>query len=177
MLKIQNVIDPTKCYETVRQLRWSHGGTCPHCTSQQGTTRGREETQPERQRYQGGACGRQFEDLTGTICAGHPQPLRTWSGCLDLMGLTLSHQQIAQALDLNKEEVHQRTWQLRVGIVAPKPHGRLSGEVEGDEVYVVAGHKGHPEAVPKKGEKDAALGSGAPEVEGPSSTRNRRSLG
>ena len=29
--------------------------------------------------------------------------------------------------------------------------GPLEGEVECDEVYVVAGHKGHPEAVKKKG--------------------------
>ena len=32
----------------------------------------------------------------------------------------------------------------------------LEGEVECDEVYVVAGHKGHPAAVQKKGEKAAA---------------------
>jgi hypothetical protein len=35
--------------------------------------------------------------------------------------------------------------QLREGIVARKPVETLSGEVECDEVYVVAGHKGHPE--------------------------------
>ena len=29
--------------------------------------------------------------------------------------------------------------------------GAAQGEVESDEVYVVAGHKGHPEAVEKKG--------------------------
>lgn len=42
-------------------------------------------------------------------------------------------------------------------MVACQPEPRLSGEVECDEVYVVAGHKGHPEAVKKK----AALGGGA----------------
>jgi len=41
--------------------------------------------------------------------------------------------------------------QLREGIVRRKPEVTLSGEVECDEVYVVAGHKGHPEAVRKKG--------------------------
>ena len=34
---------------------------------------------------------------------------------------------------------------------AKLPPARLEGEVEIDEVYVVAGHKGHPEAVAKKG--------------------------
>jgi hypothetical protein len=72
------------------------------------------------------------------------------------MGLNLSNQQIAQELDLNKDEVQQMTCQLRAGIVTHKPQVRLSGEVECDEVYVVAGHKGHPEAVQKKaGQGDA----------------------
>ena len=42
---------------------------------------------------------------------------------------------------------------LREGVVQRKPEVTLSGEVECDEVYVVAGHKGHPEAVRKKGER------------------------
>ena len=42
------------------------------------------------------------------------------------------------------------TSQLREGIVGRKPEVRLSGEVKCDEVYVGAGHKGHPAAVAKK---------------------------
>ena len=42
------------------------------------------------------------------------------------------------------------TTQLREGIVERKPKVTLSGEVECDEVYVVAGHKGKPEEVKKK---------------------------
>lgn len=40
---------------------------------------------------------------------------------------------------------------LRSGIVEKKPDVKLAGEVECDEVYVVAGHKGHPPAVKKRG--------------------------
>jgi len=36
------------------------------------------------------------------------------------------------------------------GIVERRPPVVLEGEVECDEVYVVAGHKGHPKAVKKK---------------------------
>ena len=36
------------------------------------------------------------------------------------------------------------TEQSRHGLVAKLPPARLGGEVEIDEVYVVAGHKGHP---------------------------------
>ncbi|KFB68732.1 MAG: hypothetical protein CAPSK01_001586 [Candidatus Accumulibacter vicinus] len=42
------------------------------------------------------------------------------------------------------------TSQLRTGIMAVQGEPTLSGEVECDEVYVVAGHKGHSEAVKKR---------------------------
>ena len=42
--------------------------------------------------------------------------------------------------------------------MSARPPVTLSGEVECDEVYVVAGHKGHPEAVIKKGDGAAADG-------------------
>jgi hypothetical protein len=68
------------------------------------------------------------------------------------MGLNLSSLQIAKELDLNPGDVRAMVQQLREGIVDRRPPVVLSGEVECDEVYVVAGHKGHPEAVKKKGE-------------------------
>jgi hypothetical protein len=74
------------------------------------------------------------------------------------MGLNLSNEQIAEELDLDKDDVHQMTSQLRQGIVEKKPEVHLEGEVECDEVYVVAGHKGHPEAVEKRGAGDAVTG-------------------
>ena len=40
---------------------------------------------------------------------------------------------------------------LRNGLVARVPPVRLAGEVEIDEVYVVAGHKGQPAAVAQRG--------------------------
>jgi DNA-binding transcriptional regulator LsrR (DeoR family) len=89
--------------------------------------------------------------LTDTIFAGHHQPLRVWILCLYFMGLNLSNHQIAQELDLNKDDVQQMTSQLRQGIVRKKPAPTLTDEVECDEVSIVAGHKGQPEAVVKKG--------------------------
>lgn len=76
--------------------------------------------------------------------------------CLYLMGLNLSNEQIAQELDLDKDDLHQMTVQLRSGVVELKPEPQLVGTVECDEVYIVAGHKGHPEAVKKKAAPDAA---------------------
>ncbi len=69
--------------------------------------------------------------------------------CLYLMGLKESNRQIAQELDLDEDNIHDMTAQLRQGIVDGKPEIQLAGEVECDEVYVSAGHKGNPEAVKK----------------------------
>jgi hypothetical protein len=91
-----------------------------------------------------------FDDLTGTVLAGHHQPLRIWLLCLYFMGLNLSNQQIAWELSLNEDDVQRMTEQLRAGVIARVPAVRLGGAVEIDEVYVVAGHKGNPAAVAKK---------------------------
>jgi transposase-like protein len=156
MVNIQALIDDAKCFDTVRSLRWPHGVRCPDCDSAEVIKKGRDDTQPERQRYECRPCGRRFDDLTGTIFAGHHQPLRVWILCLYLMGLNLSNEQIAQELDLNPDDAQRMATQLREGVVRRKPEVVLSGEVECDEVYVVAGHKGNPEAVRKKGERGAA---------------------
>ena len=50
------------------------------------------------------------------------------------------------------------TEQLRRGLVAKAAPVRLAGEVEIDEVYVVAGHKGQPAAVAKRGGSGDAAG-------------------
>ena len=153
-LTLLPLIDDQKCFEAVRKLRWPEAVICPHCDSPQIAKRGWDETQPCRQRYHCGGCGRDFDDLTHTIFAGHHQPLRVWLLCLYFLGLNLSNRQIARELDLDEDSVHDMATQLRAGIVAKQPAVVLSGEVECDEVYVVAGHKGHPEAVKKKGDGD-----------------------
>jgi transposase len=150
MVNIQDLFDDAKCYQTIRDMRWPDGVTCPHCSSPAVIKNGRDDTEPHRQRYECQGCRRRFDDLTDTIFAGHHQPLRTWIGCLYLMGLNLSGLQIAQELDINKDDARAMIQQLREGIVARRPPVVLEGEVECDEVYVVAGHKGHPEAVKKK---------------------------
>lgn len=158
-LNLTYLIDDAKCYETVRQIRWKSGICCPRCCSSRVIKRGKDDTESHRQRYQCKACGAHFDDLTDTIFAGHHQPLRHWILCLYLMGLNLSNQQIAQELNLDKDVVQDMTTQLRQGIVEHQPEVSLSGAVECDEVYVTAGHKGHPEAVRKKGAKDGVIGS------------------
>jgi hypothetical protein len=54
---------------------------------------------------------------------------------------------------------------LRHGIVAKTPDVVLSGDVEFDELYVVAGHKGNPEAVRAKGRERNRVKGGTLEKE------------
>jgi transposase-like protein len=150
MVNIQDLFDDAKCYQTIREMRWPDGVTCPGCSSRSVIKNGRDDTESHRQRYECKGCRQRFDDLTDTIFAGHHQPLRTWIACLYLMGLNLSGLQIAQELDINKDDARAMISRLRQGIVERRPPVVLEGEVECDEVYVVTGHKGHPEAVKKK---------------------------
>src|ERR687885_424095 len=158
LVNLPSLIDDAKCFELVRQHRWPEGVRCPSCGSASVARHGRDDTQPHRQRYRCAACGARFDDLTGTVLAGHHQPLRVWVLCLYLMGLNLSNRQIARELDLGVSDVQVMTEQLRAGLTARVPPVRLDGEVEIDEVYVVAGHKGHPDAVAQKVAPDGAAG-------------------
>jgi len=120
MINIQRLIDDGQCYETVRELRWPEGVHCPHCASAEVNKRGHDERHTQRQRYECQSCGRQFDDLSGTIFEGHHQPLRVWVLCLYFMGLNLSNQQIAAELGLDQDDVQDMTRQLREGIAVKK---------------------------------------------------------
>ena len=152
LINLQTLIDEQKCYETVRQLRWSEGVNCCKCGSKHVVKRGFDQTQPYRQRYQCQACQSRFDDLSDTILAGHHQPLQTWILCLYLMGLNLSTHQIAAELGVNKDDAQQMTTRLRLGIMEKKPEVILAGVVECDELYLIAGFKGQPDEVKKRGE-------------------------
>ncbi len=158
LVNLSALIDDAKCFALVRQHRWPEGVRCPACDSVSVVRDGCDDRQIHRQRYRCKACAGRFDDLTGTVLAGHHQPLRVWILCLYFMGLNLSNRQIAQELGLDGSDVQAMTEQLRGGLAARIPPVRLAGEVEIDEVYVVAGHKGQPAAVAKRGVRDAAAG-------------------
>lgn len=177
LINLSSLLDDAKCYELVRQHRWPEKILCPNCGSTEVVRNGHDDTQLHRQRYLCHGCRQRFDDLTGTALAGHHQPLRVWVLCLYFMGLNLSNRQIAQELGLNDTDVHVMTEQLRQGLAAKAPDVTLAGEVEIDEVYVVAGHKGNPAAVEKKAGGGGATGSKGRAAGGPWKRRNRRFWG
>jgi transposase-like protein len=144
LVNLPALIDDAKCFAFVRQHRWPKGVRCPFCASPAVVRDGCDETQPCRQRYRCKGCAGRFDDLTGTVLAGHHQPLRVWVLCLYFMGLNLSNRQIALELGLSVPDVQVMTDQLRHGLVVKTPAVALQGEVEIDEIYVVAGHKSLP---------------------------------
>jgi transposase-like protein len=158
LVNLPSLIDDARCFELVRQHRWPEGVRCPYCEAANVARDGRDDAQPHRQRYRCVGCGARFDDLTGTVLAGRHRPLRLRVLCLYLMGLNLSNRQIARELDLGVSDVQAMTEALRQGLTAKLPPVVLQGEVEIDEVYVVAGHKGNLAAVAKGGARPAGGG-------------------
>ena len=150
MVSIRNLISEAQCYATIRELRWSEGVRCVGCYSAEVKRNGYKGNDLAYQKYTCKKCGRHFDDISDTIFSGHHQPVKVWVLCLYFMGLNLSNRQIAQELDICESEAQRMTMLLREGIVEKAPEVTLSGEVEMDEVYIVAGHKGQPEEVKKK---------------------------
>lgn len=74
LISINNLISDVQCYESLRLLHCPDGVRCPDCGSPDVIKRGMDETEPARQRHGCKACGRRFDDLTGTVFAGHTSP-------------------------------------------------------------------------------------------------------
>ena len=127
LVNLASLLDDAKCFALVRQHRWPEGVRCPGCGSDAVVRNGHDDTQPHRQRYRCQACASRFDDLSGTVLAGHHQPLRIWVLCLYFMGLNLSNRQIAAELGLSTSDVQLMTEQLRNGLVAKAPEVSLSG--------------------------------------------------
>jgi len=49
-VNIKNLVDDAQCDQTIRELRWPDGVTCPSCESTQIIKRGFDDTESARQR-------------------------------------------------------------------------------------------------------------------------------
>ena len=176
MVNLSGLLDEAKCFELVRQHRWPGGVRCPDCDSAVVIRNSHDDGQRHRQRYLCKACHARFDDLSGTVLAGHRQPLRVWVSCLHLMGLNHSNRQIGQELDLSASDVQAMTEHLRQGLVARASVAKLEGTAESDEVTIVAGHKGQPAEVEKRGGRDGGAGLQARRDAACWRRRNRQSL-
>src|SRR5215218_6766065 len=117
LVNLSSLVDDAKCYALVRQQRWPDGVRCPACGGATVIRHGHDDTQEQRQRYRCKDCRARFDDLTGTVLAGHHQPLRVWVSCLYLMGLNLSNERGSVRL-LWREK---RSYQIRLINSMPRP--------------------------------------------------------
>src|SRR3954464_9489927 len=108
LVTLTSLIDDAKCFALVRRHRWPEGVRCPGCGGDAVVRHGCDDSQPHRQRYRCKGCAGRFDDLTGTLLAGHHQPLRVWVLCLYFMGLTLPPRKIARELRLKGSYVPPR---------------------------------------------------------------------
>ena len=69
MINLQNVLIDSRCYETVRLLRYPTGSVVRTAAAEI-TKQGRDTTQPARQKYHCECCYRRFDDLTETKVGG-----------------------------------------------------------------------------------------------------------
>lgn len=146
-IQLHELLDVAKVYEFIRQLRWPAGVICPRCGSKAIKKNGRHKRDRQCQKYRCCRCACRFHDLTATLFSGRHQPLTVWIVFIYFMGLNVSNAQAAQELDLNGSDAHEMATAVREAVCDKKPQPTFQGEVECDEVYVIAGHKGNPEAV------------------------------
>ena len=152
MFDITDVMSEEECFKKLRQLRWPQGVVCPYCSSSHCEETGSASRKKPTLKYRCHDCHKNFNDLTGTIFRSSNVSLKKWLFCLYLMNLNVSNSQIAKELDVSQRTVMDMCDKLRKKVYEQRPEVSLSGEVELDEVYVVAGHKGHPKAVKKRAE-------------------------
>ena len=155
VLNIRAIVDDAKCFETVREMRWPEGVRCVHCGAD--TVARMAGMKPRRSVS---AIG--VEPVTGISMTSQARSSKGiisyctfgFSACIH--GVEPLQPSDRARAGLNPSDAQRMTHQLRQGVVARKPEGKLAEEVECDEVYVVAGHKGHPAAVKKNGVRGGA---------------------
>lgn len=151
MSGILGLMSDEQCYDKLREKRWGcDGPKCPRCQSNNCIVVKKATEDDPQKDYGCEDCNRHFNDLTGTLFQHSKISLKSWMCCLHLMGLNVSNRQIAKELNISEKTAQSMTDKLRTRVEKNSPDVVLSGEVELDEVYVVAGHKGHPEAMKKK---------------------------
>jgi transposase-like protein len=170
-IHLHKLVDERKCYQQLRAIRWEYGVKCSKCDSTKIRKRGKSSVQKECQRYECKVCHKRFDDLSGTVFSNRHQSLSVWVVFLYLLGLNLSTLQIAQELGLNSSDSYYIAEKLRKDVGKKKPKVELRSEVEFDEVYVIAGHKGKPSAIkgrkPRRNRLKGARGRGTLEKEKP----------
>ena len=102
MINIANIIEPKKCYEEIKRIRWKDEVICPNCGNNEVKKSGFNFQNKHQQHYKCKACKKKFDDLTGTPFAKHNLSAPLMVIFLYFLGLNLSNNQIAKELNLKQ---------------------------------------------------------------------------
>ena len=89
-INLLNLMDEAKCYELLREIRWSGSIKYVSCSSDNIVKNGHDENHINKQRYQCNNCHKNFDDLTDTLFSGSNLTLKVWILALYLMSLNSS---------------------------------------------------------------------------------------
>ena len=149
------LVDEEKAADYFCHQRWPNGVNCPYCSNEDITKR--ERSANGFQRYHCPHCaakaGQQYLTFTAwteTVFEGSKIKPTIWLLVIALWQLKLNATEIAQAVGLNQQSAQRCVNLLDGGIYETyhlDPTRQLEGQVEADECYQTAGHKGQPRRV------------------------------
>jgi transposase-like protein len=129
-----------------RAIRWSNGVFCPNCKSSDIYNRGK---QGRTLRYSCNSCKTNFSDFTGTIFEKSRLPFGTI-----LWILTNIHNksvlQMSKELKISRKAISRIVKLIRKSLLENNEDPLLEGEIEIDEMYLVAGDKGVKKNTPEQ---------------------------
>lgn len=147
----RQLISEEACYRLLRERRWPDGVVrCPACGQTDVAGPWPTPWEAACYRYRCRACGRSFNDRTGTVFEGSKLPLSAWFLAMYLVELGKTIQEVARELPCDYHTAHRLVWTIRERQMRWEARRRLVGVVEVDEIYQTAGHKGRP---PKKAQR------------------------
>jgi transposase-like protein len=128
------------CSKLLRTIRWENGIYCPRCGSR--TVKSHGNYKQGLKRYKCKACGRTFNDKTGTIFHYSRLSLREWITLIILfLGMHNPCLSLSRLLERSYMPIFKALKKLMLSLRKTQPT-KMSGVVEVDEVYVTAGLKG-----------------------------------
>jgi transposase-like protein len=132
------------CDMYIHTLRWQDRPLhCPRCHSHDVDPWGSYHYRPGLKRYWCNGCRRTFNDLTNTLLSQSRRSLAHWILATFLLCLTCSSRRIAREVGVHVRTSYRWCWWLRNTAISYEIDRQLEGTVEADELYHIAGNKGH----------------------------------
>jgi transposase-like protein len=131
------------CAETWRAQRWPEGVECVACSSKQVQCR-TEQYRDHLCRYKCQACGKWFNDLSGTPLGYSKVSLNRWVYLMRELDKGQPVTRIAADMEVTYKTALQMAHTVREVLYEQDKPPFLSGEVEGDDIHLKAGQQGHP---------------------------------